>query len=106
VTDALPLASFKLQFAERRARIVPTSDASGCPFAGPGVDLIGDEAAAAFALAVPFWRGSKRASQSAYARCLSISACVGSSSPSKPSLEDERPHVLPCELHGSHGRAS
>jgi len=53
VTDALPLASFKLQIAEGRARIVPALDASGCPFAGPGVDLIGEEAAATFALAAP-----------------------------------------------------
>jgi len=53
VTDPLPIASFKLQIAERRARIVPAFDASGCPFAGPGVDLIGEEASAAFALAAP-----------------------------------------------------
>jgi hypothetical protein len=45
----LPVASFKLQLAERRARIVPARDASGCAFAGPGVDLVGDEAAAVFA---------------------------------------------------------
>ena len=53
MTEPLPLASFKLQIAERRARIVPTLDASGGPFAGPGVDLVGDEAAAAFVLAAP-----------------------------------------------------
>lgn len=53
MTDALPLASFKLQLIARRARIVPALDASGCPFAGPGVDLIGEEAAATFALAAP-----------------------------------------------------
>jgi len=53
VTDPLPIASFKLQLAERRARIVPAVDASGCPFAGPGVDLVGEEAAEAFALAAP-----------------------------------------------------
>jgi hypothetical protein len=49
----LPIASFKLHFAERRARVVPSRDASGCPFAGPGVDLVGDETAPAFALAAP-----------------------------------------------------
>ena len=53
MTGPLPLASFKLQIAERRARIVPALDASGCPFAGPGVDLVGDEAAATFVLAAP-----------------------------------------------------
>jgi hypothetical protein len=50
---ALPIASFKLQLAERRARIVPAQDSSGCPFAGPGVDLVGEEAAATFVLAAP-----------------------------------------------------
>jgi hypothetical protein len=49
----LPLASFKLQLAERRVRILPAQDASGCPFAGPGVDLVGDDTAEAFALAAP-----------------------------------------------------
>jgi hypothetical protein len=49
----LPIASFKLQLAERRVRIVPARDASGCPFAGPGVDLVGDDTSEAFALAAP-----------------------------------------------------
>jgi hypothetical protein len=53
VTASLPVASFKLQLAERRARIVPAVDLSGCPFAGPGVDLVGDETVEAFALAAP-----------------------------------------------------
>jgi len=53
VSEALPLASFKLQLAEGRARILPMLDASGQPFTGPGVDLTGDEAAAAFVLAAP-----------------------------------------------------
>jgi hypothetical protein len=50
---ALPVASFKLQLAERRARIVPARDAAGCPFAGPGVDLVGEETAAPFVLVAP-----------------------------------------------------
>jgi len=49
----LPVASFKLQLAERRVRIVPALDASGGPFIGAGVDLVGDEAAATFDLAAP-----------------------------------------------------
>jgi hypothetical protein len=49
----LPITSFKLQLTERRARILPARDASGCPFAGPGVDLVGDDTAEAFALAAP-----------------------------------------------------
>jgi hypothetical protein len=50
---ALPIASFKLQLAERRARILPARDASGRAFPGPGVDLVGDETTEAFALAAP-----------------------------------------------------
>jgi hypothetical protein len=50
---SLPVASFKLQIAERRVRIVPARDASGCPFSGPGVDLVGEDAAAVFPLARP-----------------------------------------------------
>ncbi len=53
VTEPLPIASFKLQFAERRVRIVPAADASGCPFTGPGVDLVLHEAEAVLALARP-----------------------------------------------------
>ena len=53
MSKALPLASFKLQLAEGRARILPMLDACGRPFSGPGVDLVGDEAAAAFVLAAP-----------------------------------------------------
>jgi hypothetical protein len=51
--QALRIASFKLHFAERRARVVPATDASGCAFAGPGVDLVGAETDAAFSLAAP-----------------------------------------------------
>lgn len=51
--EPLPVASFKLQLVERRVRIVPERDASGRAFVGPGVDLVGDEAVAAFALAEP-----------------------------------------------------
>jgi hypothetical protein len=49
----LRIASFKLQFVERRVRAVPAEDASGCAFAGPGVDLLGAEADAVFARARP-----------------------------------------------------
>ena len=41
---SLPLASFKLRFFDEHVRIVPSLDARGCPFAGPGVDLRGDAA--------------------------------------------------------------
>ncbi len=50
----LPLASYKLRSREVHVRAVPARDEAGCPFAGPGVDLRGDEALAVFALATPF----------------------------------------------------
>ena len=48
-----PIASFKLQFRERRVRVVPALDLSGRPFTGPGVDLVLGEADALLALARP-----------------------------------------------------
>jgi hypothetical protein len=53
VTTALPLASVKLRFFDRHVRAVPTHDASGCAFSGPGVDLRGEDADRAFAAAAP-----------------------------------------------------
>jgi hypothetical protein len=50
----LPLASYKLRFHDDHARAVPAKDETGCAFAGPGVDLRGEEARAVFALATPF----------------------------------------------------
>jgi hypothetical protein len=47
------LSSFKLRIAEGHVRAVPRTDARGCPFSGPGVDLRGDEAARVFAAAAP-----------------------------------------------------
>jgi hypothetical protein len=45
--------SFKLRFVDRRVRAVPLTDARGCPFAGPGVDVLGEEAESALAAAGP-----------------------------------------------------
>lgn len=50
----LTLASYKLRFHEHRVRAVPARDEAGCPFAGPGVDLLGADAAPLLALAAPF----------------------------------------------------
>jgi hypothetical protein len=47
------LRSFKLRFADTHVRIVPATDARGCPFSGPGVDLRGEAAARALALGEP-----------------------------------------------------
>jgi predicted metal-dependent hydrolase len=53
VSSPLPIASFKLNFVGSRVRIVPRLDPSGRPFTGPGIDLVGAEAAAAIAVAQP-----------------------------------------------------
>jgi hypothetical protein len=53
VSGALAIASFKLHLVGPRVRIVPRRDASGSPFAGPGIDLVGAEAATAIAVAQP-----------------------------------------------------
>jgi hypothetical protein len=47
------LRSFKLRIADGHARVVPKTDARGCPFSGPGVDLRGADAEAAFLAAAP-----------------------------------------------------
>lgn len=49
----MSLRSFKLRFRDQRVRIVPATDASGRPFLGPGVDLLGTPALEAFTRAEP-----------------------------------------------------
>jgi hypothetical protein len=49
------LRSFKLRLADEHVRIVPATDAAGCPFAGPGVDLRGEPAKDAQRLAAPLF---------------------------------------------------
>lgn len=49
----MELRSFKLRLADEHARVVPRTDARGCPFSGPGVDLRGADAEAAFRAAAP-----------------------------------------------------
>ena len=49
----MTLRSFKLRFRDGHVRIAPGTDAGGCPFLGPGVDLRGDAALRAFELAEP-----------------------------------------------------
>jgi hypothetical protein len=50
----LPLASYKLRFRDDHVRAVPARDEAGCPFAGPGVDIRGEEARPLLLLARPF----------------------------------------------------
>lgn len=49
----MELRSFKLRLADGHVRVVPKTDARGCPFSGPGVDLRGPAAEAAFRAAAP-----------------------------------------------------
>ncbi|HSO37504.1 MAG TPA: hypothetical protein VLT33_33495 [Labilithrix sp.] len=51
--SGVSLASYKLRFHDVHVRAVPDRDEAGCPFAGPGVDLRGDEARAVLDLAGP-----------------------------------------------------
>ena len=53
MSEPLLIASFKLSLVGRRVRIVPALALSGCPFAGPGVDLVGEEVATAIGVAAP-----------------------------------------------------
>lgn len=50
---AVTIASFKINAREHRVRVVPERGEDGCPFEGPGVDLLGDEARTVIARAAP-----------------------------------------------------
>ncbi len=49
----MTLKSYKLHFTHIHVRIVPETDAAGCPFSGPGVDLRGELAREALSRAAP-----------------------------------------------------
>jgi hypothetical protein len=66
------LRSFKLRFADEHVRIVPATDAAGCPFSGPGVDLRGEPAARAFELAAPLIAALAEAEPGVAVRSLAI----------------------------------
>lgn len=53
MSATLPLASYKIHVRERRVRAVPEVGLDGSPFSGPGVDLLGADAAAAIEAARP-----------------------------------------------------
>jgi len=79
----LVLRSFKLRIADGHARAVPKTDARGCPFSGPGVDLRGVEAQAAFDAAKPLFDALLEVEPGVTLRSLSV--------------DFERPRVL-CTL--------
>jgi hypothetical protein len=68
----MKLRSFKLQRHERHLRLVPATGLDGCPFGGPGVDVIGDEADALLALAEPLFAGIEALEPGVRIRSLSV----------------------------------
>jgi hypothetical protein len=68
----LRLASFKLNAREARARVLPAEDARGRPFEGPGIDLVGDAAREALALATPMTRWLEEREAGVVLRSLSV----------------------------------
>lgn len=102
MTDALPIASFKLQLAERRVRIVPAVDVSGCPFAGPGVDVVGEEAASVFALAAPVL-GWLEAREPVRVRSLSLDVGRRRLLATVEAGRGERPRVVKIDPRGDAG---
>lgn len=94
---SLPVASFKLQLAERRVRIVPARGLDDCPFAGPGVDVVGDAAAPLLEGAAPMIAWVRAREPGAVVRSLSLDVArrrvlltyVPAGAP-----PDMRPHVL------------
>jgi hypothetical protein len=105
VTSApLPLASFKLQFGEERIRIVPLTGLDGCPFSGPGVDLVGAEARPLLALAQPVLDWFSAREPGITVRSLSIDLATGRVlvtyvQPGTP--EGARPHVVRVDAPAS-----
>ena len=93
--SGLPLASYKLRFHENRVRAVPARDEAGCPFAGPGIDLAGDEARAVFALATPFREWLEAREPGVTLRSLSVDrAAQRVLITLEPMTSDQRPRVV------------
>ncbi len=99
----LPLRSFKLHFVEGRARVVPARDAAGCAFAGPGVDLVGDDARAALALGAPLVAALVALEPGARVRSLSVDLeaprLLASLEPSAPEADPRPRAVRLAEAH-------
>ncbi|HEU4407432.1 MAG TPA: hypothetical protein VFS43_19355 [Polyangiaceae bacterium] len=97
MSGALPLRSFKLHFVEARARVVPARDASGAAFAGPGVDLVGEGAREALALAAPLVAALAAFEPGVVVRSLSVDLAaprlLASLEPATPGA-DPRPRAV------------
>lgn len=96
----LEILSFKLRFADEHARVMPKTDARGCPFAGPGVDLRGEDAQRAFAAAKPLIALLAEAEPGVVVRSLSVDLAkprlLCTLEPSTPE-KDPRPRVVRIE---------
>jgi hypothetical protein len=93
--NALPLASYKLRFHEDHVRVVPARDEAGCPFAGPGVDVRGEEARALLALATPFRKWLDAREPGVTLRSLSVDlASQRILITLEPMTADQRPRVV------------
>ncbi len=97
MTD-LPLRSVKLQLEGRRVRVVPARGLDGCAFAGPGVDLVGDEADGVLAAAAPIadWLAAREPGVAV--RSIALDLVTGrvlvTYHPGGDRAEGARPHVL------------
>jgi hypothetical protein len=91
----IPLATYKLRFHETHVRAVPARDEGGCPFAGPGVDLRGAEAAAILDLASSFRAWLDAREPGVVLRSLSVDLTVRRVLITlEPMTADQRPRVV------------
>lgn len=93
----MELRSFKLRIADRHVRVVPRTDARGCPFSGPGVDLRGADADDAFRAAAPLIAGLAEAEPGIAVRSIAVDLerprVTATLDPTTPEA-DPRPRVV------------
>ncbi|MDI1451080.1 hypothetical protein [Polyangium sp. 6x1] len=93
----MQIRSFKLRVADRHVRVVPKTDAEGCPFSGPGVDLRGERAAEALAAAAPLFEALASFEPGVVIRSLSFDfereRLLATLDPTTPGA-DPRPRVV------------
>jgi hypothetical protein len=93
----MALRSFKLRIADDHVRVVPRTDALGCPFGGPGVDLRGVDAAGVFAAAAPLVAALMAAEPGIVVRSIAVDLerprVTATLDPTAPE-RDPRPRVI------------
>jgi len=91
------LRSFKIRVEDIHVRVVPATDASGCPFSGPGVDLRGPSAEEAIRRAEPLFEALRSFEPGIVIRSLSVDLekdrLLATLQPTTPDA-DERPRVV------------